>query len=478
MAPGETPPTFHGTQAPRSSLSAWQDYDADVPEWGIGALDHAGRWIPHQLPGLLVLAPHPDDEVLGAAALIAAGLRSAAPVKILAASDGSGSHPPENIPADQLARIRTAESEAALDELRTLGAGSSSGLERLRLELPDGELSAHQAALTESIGAALEQMPRGTLLAAPLSHDGHPDHDACGEAARAAAAEHNVALVQFPVWLWLHSAPPGSSGESEAAAEVPWSAARSIPIDPELAEVRARAVAAFASQLGAELGTPVDRGPGEPVLTSHMLATVLRDQQIVFPAAPLDFEGLHAGREDPWSVTSRWYEQRKYTLTMAVLPRRRYRRAYEPGCSIGGLTQLLAERCDEVLATDISSSALEAAARRVPESNVRFQQASIEDWPADEIDLILLSELAYYLNDSQWAAVLGRAKTTLSSGGHLVSVHWRHPDAQAYRSAAQIRADLWGVPGWEVHASYQDPDMLIDVLGPSGPSVAQAEFLE
>lgn len=496
MTPGDAPPSFHGSQDPLNTQAALAAYDAGVPVWGIGEVDAAGRWIPAGLPGLLVIAPHPDDEVLGAAALIAAGLRSGSPVRILAVTDGTGSHPPDLVPTEQLAQIRTAESEAALAQLRSLSPGphGEGGLERRRLKLPDGELSVHSTALTEAIGAALQDMPRGTLLAAPLSHDGHPDHDACGEAATAAAAQHNASMVQYPVWLWLHSPLPrtpvapeadpagGPAAEPALASavrpEVPWDAARCIPIDAELAQARGRAVVAFISQLGTELGTPVDREPGEPVLTESMLNTVLRDQQIIFPGTPLDFEGLHARGPDPWGVTSRWYEQRKYALTMAMLPRARYARGFEPGCSIGGLTELLAQRCDEVLATDISSSALTAARARVVAKHVRFRRASIEDWPDGQIDLILISELAYYLSGPQWAAVLRRARQTLPPGGHLVSVHWRHPDARAFRSAQQIRADLRAVPGWALHGSYEDADMLIDVLGPAGPSVAQAEFLD
>ena len=50
------------------------------------------------------------------------------------------------------------------------------------------------------------------------------------------------------------------------------------------------------------------------------------------------FDDLYAGAEDPWSPRTRWYEQRKYALTTAVLPRRRYAEAVEVGCSVGELT--------------------------------------------------------------------------------------------------------------------------------------------
>jgi len=484
MSLSDTPPAFHGTQSPRSDRAQLDEYDATVPTWGIGDVDADGRWIPRELPGLLILAPHPDDEVLGTAALVAAGLRAGTPVTILAASDGTGSHPSSLIAAEELAEIRTAESESALEVLRSLQPGPrrTGSVDRIRLQLPDGELSSHVPALYEALTSALGQMPPGTLIAAPLSADGHPDHEACGVAAEQVAQQQSSPLVQYPVWLWLHSSPEDSAAHHASAGnvnpQIPWSDARAVPIDAELAEVRARAVGLFRSQLTTDLGTPIDRKPGQPVLTQTMLTTVLRDSQILFPRPPLDFEGLHAQRADPWGVTTRWYEQRKYALTMAALPRARYERAFEPGCSIGGLTEMLAARCEAVLASDISESALSAARERVGAKNVTFVHASIEDWPEGQLDLVLISELAYYLNDSQWGTVLQHASQSLESGGHLVSVHWRHPNAEAFRSAEEIRADLRAVHGWDLHGSYEDVDMLIDVLGPRSRSVAQAEFLD
>ncbi|KPC81578.1 SAM-dependent methyltransferase, partial [Streptomyces sp. NRRL F-6602] len=61
---------------------------------------------------------------------------------------------------------------------------------------------------------------------------------------------------------------------------------------------------------------------------------------------------MYADAPDPWRLADRWYEHRKYTLTLASLPRRRYRRAFEPGCSVGVLTRMLAGRCEEVVAAD------------------------------------------------------------------------------------------------------------------------------
>jgi len=76
------------------------------------------------------------------------------------------------------------------------------------------------------------------------------------------------------------------------------------------------------------------------------------------------FTGLYLAKDDPWDVGTKWHDQRKYAVTMAGLPRKRYRRCYEPGCSVGLLTRLLAGRCDEVLAVDCVPEAVRTAAEQ------------------------------------------------------------------------------------------------------------------
>ncbi|WP_336493121.1 SAM-dependent methyltransferase, partial [Methylobacterium nigriterrae] len=61
------------------------------------------------------------------------------------------------------------------------------------------------------------------------------------------------------------------------------------------------------------------------------------------------FDELHTRSDDPWSVRTRWYERRKRAITMASLPRKRFTRALEIGCSIGELSAELADRCDRLL---------------------------------------------------------------------------------------------------------------------------------
>ena len=73
---------------------------------------------------------------------------------------------------------------------------------------------------------------------------------------------------------------------------------------------------------------------------------------------------MYQAAADPWGFEERWYEQRKYAVSLALLPAVRYRSAFEPGCSIGVLTRMLAGRCEAVLSCDVAAPAVRAAARR------------------------------------------------------------------------------------------------------------------
>jgi Nodulation protein S (NodS) len=85
------------------------------------------------------------------------------------------------------------------------------------------------------------------------------------------------------------------------------------------------------------------------------------------------FNELYATSDDPWQLSSPWYEERKYSITLSMLPRPRYRHAFEPGCSIGTLTARLAVRCDAITATDVAAAALDHADRRLRAAGRREQ---------------------------------------------------------------------------------------------------------
>ena len=98
----------------------------------------------------------------------------------------------------------------------------------------------------------------------------------------------------------------------------------------------------------------------------------------------------------------------------------------EIGCSIGVLTRRLAARCDRLLATDIAEEPLRAARLRSADAPwVRFaRSAAPGEWPEGTFDLILLSEVVYYLNRGDVDRMAERIVRSLALGGDLMLVHW------------------------------------------------------
>ncbi len=138
------------------------------------------------------------------------------------------------------------------------------------------------------------------------------------------------------------------------------------------------------------------------------------------------FQRMYAGSADPWNFEQSWYERRKYDLTVAALPRARYRRAFEPGCSVGVLSGKLAARCDELVCMELLPEvANRTAARLAHLPHVSVRHGSVPtDWPEGTFDLVILSEVGYYLQPIGFELLLDRVKDTLESGGHLVTVHY------------------------------------------------------
>ena len=140
------------------------------------------------------------------------------------------------------------------------------------------------------------------------------------------------------------------------------------------------------------------------------------------------FEALYARDPDPWRFASSGYEREKYAATLDALARPRYARALEVGCSIGVLTRQLAARCGALLALDAAEAPLAAARARcggLPQ--VAFRRARVpQDWPeeAAPFDLILLSEVVYYLDAADVVRLARHVGGTLAPGGEVLLVHW------------------------------------------------------
>ena len=195
---------------------------------------------------------------------------------------------------------------------------------------------------------------------------------------------------------------------------------------------------------------------------------------------PGHFRERYRDSPDPYRLADRWYEARKYAITVALLPRERYRAAFEPGCSIGVLTERLASRCDRLLACDAVPDAVASArSRTAGRAGVRVEQRVVPgEWPAGSFDLIVFSEILYYFDDADLHQMLRLGLLALRPGGHLVTAHWRHYAPDHPRGGDEVHQILGADRRLARLARYRDPDFTAEVYARADGdlrSVAEAE---
>lgn len=188
----------------------------------------------------VILAPHPDDETLSAGGLIATLRRQNVEVNVVAVTDG------ENAYSDAvgLGAIRRSEQEEALQIL---------GVEQnhiIRLGLPDRSVSEYEAELVDRL---FHLSGPGCHLIAPWTGDFHPDHEACGRAAKEVARQSRIKLTFYFFWTWHR-------GRPDVLAELPL---KRFPLDATATEIKGKAIRSHRSQLS----HPSD----EPILPDYLL---------------------------------------------------------------------------------------------------------------------------------------------------------------------------------------------------------------
>lgn len=191
---------------------------------------------------------------------------------------------------------------------------------------------------------------------------------------------------------------------------------------------------------------------------------------------------MYARSDDPWQIGAGFYERRKREIVLACLPRQRFRSAFEPGCGTGELTLPLAERCDRLLAADLVPRAVQLARQRLGSSadkaggsGVELRQLGLPDWPSERrFDLVVLSELGYYVSPSDWRNAIGRMAETLLEPWTVLACHWMRPFAERLQSTDEIHAAIGErLPGRRL-LLLQDADFRLEVWS-SLRSVARAE---
>jgi LmbE family N-acetylglucosaminyl deacetylase len=423
---------------------------ATVSGWVEALATHSPPAMDPVVGHLVVVAAHPDDETLAAAGFLRAVHAAGGTVELVVATDGEAAFP-DAPPVDRaaLGRTRRAELHAALEALGLPGTRVT------WLGLPDSGLAHHEDELT---GALAPLLRSADVCLAPWTGDPHPDHATAGRAAERAAPvrAHRFA---YPIWMWPWLRPDDPA--------VPWATACEHRLDEAARHAKAAAIGRFVSQLA-----PAPDG-GPPILPPEVLAHFGTGRELFFrvprpdsaPAAR--FADLYADGADPWDTRTSWYEERKRAVVAACLPRRHYAHAAEPGCGLGGLTRVLAGRCTAVTASDYTPAAV-AATRETTAGlpGVTVLEAALPDphTVPTGVDLVVLSEVLYYLSPAAVDAVADRVAQALVPGGDVVLAHWRGWPAEAPQDAAATHRRLLDDPRFRLLVEHVDEEFLLHVL--------------
>ena len=386
---------------------------------------------------LVVVAAHADDETLGAGGLIAECVRRGIPASIVIVTDGGASGEPGII------ERRADEARAAA---RALGAGV-----RL-LGLPDGETRDRRDEVRDALQPLISAASARALVVAPWQGDGHRDHRVVGEVVGELVGARR--FIQYPIWLWHWGDPE--------RGDLPWHDVVTLPVGSDR---KARALGQYVSQTAGH----------EPLLRPGFLANFSRAAEyFIEQRSTLGqeyFDDTYARRDDPWGFESRWYEERKRALTLAILPDEHYGTGFEVGCSIGVLTEGLAARVTDLLAVDISPAAVDRARLRVP--SARIEQLDVADtMPDGPFELIVLSEVGYYFDHATLVTVLERIAGALSPGGTLVACHWRHHVADYPLDGDRVHEAIRDL-GLDRIAMHFEKDFVLEAFSNDERSVAE-----
>lgn len=191
------------------------------------------------------------------------------------------------------------------------------------------------------------------------------------------------------------------------------------------------------------------------------------------------FDPMFAQDADPWHFEGSWYEERKRKILLSCLPHRRYASVFEPGCAGGYLSEHLAQRADRLLVWDGSARAVEYAEDRLRDHpHCRAAQGWIPNqWPEENFDLIVLSELLYYLPEQDIKAIAQRCHANARPGVEttVLACHWLRPFHNFPMGGAIAHATLNAHLQMTRVAQWADSDFCLDVWSTDLQTVAQRE---
>ena len=189
-------------------------------------------------------------------------------------------------------------------------------------------------------------------------------------------------------------------------------------------------------------------------------------EDINFASSAAFFEAKYQENADPWDFSSNAYELQRYDAIISAIAHRRYARAFEPGCSIGVLTERLAAYCDEVYAIDFSPSASAQAQMRCAHlPQVEVHCASLpEGTPAKDFDLLVLSEIGYYFTPQDWQRISTALIDFIPQGATVLAAHWLGQSQDHRISGDEVHEILLSQAKLRVDHTERNPKMRLDRL--------------
>lgn len=390
-----------------ASFGTWMDRAESAPVTDAGLLVGDGA--------LMVIAPHPDDESIACSALLQDAARQRRPVVIVALTDGDASHPgSQAVPPERLAAIRADEQSAAVKALGCTHA------HWLRLGLPDGASRWHpgRAAAVDVLVERCRDLGV-TAVAAPHPDDPHPDHHAAAELVldlRKALPQLRVLLYEVWTCRLDHKTPFRQHDLTPFRLKTD-------------REAKRRAIECHASQLGRVVP---DASEGF-TLPGWFLALhdsgFERLSWLHMPGEPPDiahFDAIYSRSADPWDVRTSPYEQGKRDAARALLGAERFDHALEAGCGEGCLAGdlLLHGQAERATGIDQSERIIERARQSAPPALRLVRGRLPNDLPDGPYDLVMFSELLYYLPESDLERLAHLTRKQMVPGAAMLIVSY------------------------------------------------------
>jgi LmbE family N-acetylglucosaminyl deacetylase len=398
----------------------------------------------------VVLAPHPDDEILGAAGLMMEARSRGLEFGVAILTDGAASHPDAS--ASALAATRRLETQRGLDKLL------DGPVPILFCDIHDGQLvsQVHNETLHSELAQFIRERSAQTLIVTDPA-DNHPDHKATfGLAARLVAGGACNQLTTMRIGQRLDG--NGSS--------LPF---HTLQLGG-LGEQKAKAIAAHKSQ------SPSQRKFGAGfVLTSQMIEPFLNEEHYriarggdgssaAIPATHFDI--LFSQSDDPWGYRDLPYEWDRFDQTLKMLQGQHFKRALELGCANGELTRRLAPLCASLLSVDHSVKAVEHARPLVADiRHVNVVCASIpKGTPHGLFDLIVLSDMLYYLGFDGVAELISQLNYRSMPGTALLMANYLGATDTALTGEMAAEMSIALLTNWAVVNQHRSDLLRIDLL--------------